>query len=586
MKRFFPSRAFAFFLLSFFLSLLNPQIPSLIAQEAEKKQELSLEDIAKTEAAKLFIAKQYRKSLTAFEALETEHPQSVIIKRYIASLYDTLGERQKAVKKLEQALEINPEDMIARQMLGDVSIKIADFKRATEQFQYIKDKNPTGPLGQYAAAKLNSIQSIEVTTPKTVEGEKMSVQDFMNSAPAQTFAKGKYEDAAKGFEEMLLRYPQDVLAARFYGMSLMRLKRNKEAAEVFEKALKADPGNAALHFYLGQAYAALDKMEEARKEYRWVVENQKGPYQIKAQQAMFQTLRKGPAPAQKPWSLSGNFAYDFDTNATFKSEDRAYATAGDKNSSKYASSLSGTYRLFQKKRWTVSTDALVSESILQDFPNLNTYSTGGGISGLYGFNLWGKSAFLSVRYSPSMTFLKNKFYLLSNSISPSLIYTPHPNFRTNLSYRFVINEYDNDGLTPHTTSRDGFQNVFAISNTHYLNAAKTFYWTHGYDYERHDTSGDNNIKNVNIGRLGLHKTLIEKIEGDISFVFKDSDYKVFKSTPPKRRDDLFTLIFTLSRPLAYGMTLSGSYTFEDSRAKNNAYEYRRHDFGVKLAFRY
>lgn len=549
---------------------------------SQAKEELTLEEIAKTPAARYFISKQYPESLTAFLILEAEHPQSGIVKRYLASLYEKLNQPERALEKLEEAIQLEPADAIARQMMAESYIKQGKFEPAKEQLEEIL-KGPPGPVALYAKKRLATLE--QTMGQGTIEGKQLAIKDFMASEPAQFFAKGDYSSALQGFEQLHERYPEDLLVLRFQAIALMRLKRDEEARQMLEAGLQQAPEHVALHFYLGQVDLALEKMEEARKEFRWVMEQDEGSYRIRAQQAMFQSLKGAKPAAAKPWSFSASGAYDFDTNATFKSSDREYSTAGDQNSGKYSNTLVGTYRFYQKGRWFFTGDGLYAQTLYNDFPHLNTYTPGAGISALYGFSFFKRAAFLNLREGSTVTYLKNKLYVWSNTVSGSFIYNIHPRYRSTWTYRFGYNEYENNGLTPDTTSRDGFSHAVSFLNNHYLSEDKTFYWTHGYDFERHDTSGLNYLKLVHIGRLSIHRTLFEKVEGDIGYVFKDSNFYKFASTPPRRRDDVHTLTITLSRPLTQLLTLAASYIFEDSRAKNNAYEYGRHVFGAKLTLK-
>jgi len=49
---------------------------------------------------------------------------------------------------------------------------------------------------------------------------------------------------------------------------LLKAGKPKEAAAKFEAGLKADPKNALAHYYLGEAYSALNRNVDARKQYQ------------------------------------------------------------------------------------------------------------------------------------------------------------------------------------------------------------------------------------------------------------------------------------------------------------------------------
>src|ERR1700758_4233837 len=52
------------------------------------------------------------------------------------------------------------------------------------------------------------------------------------------------------------------------GFELLKTGKTKEAAAKFEVGLKADPTNALAHYYLGEAYLALKRDADAKKEFQ------------------------------------------------------------------------------------------------------------------------------------------------------------------------------------------------------------------------------------------------------------------------------------------------------------------------------
>ena len=382
------------------------------------------------------------------------------------------------------------------------------------------------------------------------------------------------------------KYPEDILIRRFRGIALLRLGRKKEAVDALEEALKLDPSNVATHFYLAQAYLEVEKVEESRKEYQWVIVHDKAGYRARAQRGIFETLGRGKMQAPKPLNISVIGGYEYDTNATYKSRDKEFSSAGDKNSGRYPTTLVASYRFYQKKKWTFTGDVLYSQMLYDDFTTLQTFTSGAGVSALYLFNLLKKPAFFNIRDGATHTILKNDYYVWSNTLLPSLIILPKNRIRSMISYRFNFNEYANNGTSPDMTSRDGFGHTITLSNTFYFNDKRNFYSTASYDYERNNTHGVSYIKDAHGGLFVLHAPILEKIEGDLSFRFKDSNYPKYSFGPPGRRDDQYLTSVTLSRPITSYLTLSLTYVFDSTDAKNNLYEYKKHVFGVQANVHY
>lgn len=563
---------------AFFLTVMPP------SSAGENSREPTLEELAQTPAAEAYISKRYLESLKEFKRLEEQHPFNVLIKRYIASLYDSLGEREKAVEKLEEALLFDSEDLVTRQMLGEFYIKQKKFGEAETEFQYVADHAENAEkLRAHAVQRVSDLKKIQ-KMPLTLEGKRLGTQEFMDSAPAKAFAAGRYPQALEGFQSLIELYPEDILLRRFLGMTLTRMKQPEKAIPVFQEALLLDSENAALHYYLGEAYLEKDQKEEARKEFQWVIEHDEASYRVKAQRALFQSLGQGSIQyKQKRWNFTGIGGYEFDTNATYKSRDEDFSSAGDQNSGRYLTTLFGNYRMYEKKSFSVSGDAVYSQALYNDFPNLQTFTFGGGLSALYGFTLFSKPVYFNIRDGMTETLLKNRFYLWSNTLSPSFVFIPHRRINTTLFYRWAYNRYAQkiNTNTPEFFSRTGYANAVGILNTVYFNDKRNFYTTAGYDFEHVSPKGTEYRKNAHGFSLLLHAPLVEKIEAETVFRFKDSDYpKSF--LPLQRRDELFSLTFALSRPLTQNLTLLSYYTYENTKARNNLYEYYKHLFGIQL----
>lgn len=410
-------------------------------------------------------------------------------------------------------------------------------------------------------------------------------QEFMGSPAAQNFAKGNYQEALQGFDQMLQARPDDVLALRFKALTLSKLGRKQDAITAFSEALRRAPDNAALHFYLAETHLQTGNIEGARKEYRWVIENDETLYRYRAQQGLLQTRgQAGPAKKRKPWTLNFTQGVAYDTNAPYTTRDASLRQPGDRNSVRFDTLLTGTYRLFKKGGWIFVADGLYAQSLYTDFVRLQTYTPGAGLSALYAFTLFDKPAFFTIREGLTQTYLRNRFYVFSDSVSPSFVFNFYKKLKTVISHRWSYNEYDNFG--PSSTNRDGYGNITSLANTWYFNDLRTQYVSFTYDYEHQGTRGVDYIKNAHGFRFDLHSPLIEKVEGEFTFRFKNSDYPKFSAGPPSRHDDLYSITTTLSRPLNSYLTLSAAHSFERVNGRNNLYEYWKNVFLVELSLRY
>src|SRR3989338_409215 len=178
-------------LLSIATLLIFLLVPTLLSA-AEK--ELTLEDLSKTEAAQLYISKQYVQALEAFMTLEKGNPNNVIIKRYIAKLYDILRRRYRAISKLQEIISIKKDDFIARQMLGDLYMKEGEFLKALETYSYIAREDGSGEFRPYAQKRIEEMRALESLSGQG-QTDKISLEQFIQSAGAKAFVRGDFEEA-------------------------------------------------------------------------------------------------------------------------------------------------------------------------------------------------------------------------------------------------------------------------------------------------------------------------------------------------------------------------------------------------------
>lgn len=555
---------------------------------AEEKS-LSEKEDALQRAVRFYRAEKYQEALAEFEKLETQDPKNLLFKHYIAHSHYLLRHWDQAILKLNEILNLKGEDLLLRGLLAEIYFKQGKFDKAAEQYQVILKSSPEEGMKEKARKRLEEIEELKKLFAAPPEG-RMSIAEFMNSKPSQDFANEKFEEALLGFEELIRQYPDDHLLRRFRGMALTRLGRTDEAIATFQEVLEKEPYHVAIHFHLGQAYLAKGDAEKAKEQYQWVIAHDETDYRTRAQYALFKVFGIRTGKPRKPWTIKLTSGYEFDTNAILRSNDPAHRAAGDSNSSRYPLTVSGTYRVFQGKKWLFTADGFYTHTIYQDFPNLNLYTAGSGISALYQFSFLDKPSFLNFREGATITLLKNKLYVWSNTLSASLITNLKPWWRTTLSYRWSVNEFEPNGLDPDRRSRDGFVSHGSVSNNFYFSNKRNLYLVAGYDFERQDTSGSNNIRNAHGAQLGFHFPFpfrfFEKTEGEVHFRFRDINYNQFASTPPKRRDDIYTLTVTVTRHLTSYLDLTGSYIFEDARAKNNTYEYSRQIFSIKATASY
>jgi tetratricopeptide (TPR) repeat protein len=80
------------------------------------------------------------------------------------------------------------------------------------------------------------------------------------------FKMGQPDESVAYFRRVLAADPKSMEAHAGLGKALIQLKRYPEAASAMEEAIQIDSKLASLHLYLSQAYRALGRGDDAKKE--------------------------------------------------------------------------------------------------------------------------------------------------------------------------------------------------------------------------------------------------------------------------------------------------------------------------------
>ena len=142
-----------------------------------------------------------------------------------------------ALKNFEKAKEIAPNDTTAYFYSGFVSNSLEDYDKAIENFK-----------------KYNELGG------KSSDGYSIMIN--INSGP-----KENKEEALKIVREAKTKFPANPDFPKVEIGLLIDLKRIDEAKSGLENAIKKEPTNKILHFYLGYANASLNSTAEAKKNY-------------------------------------------------------------------------------------------------------------------------------------------------------------------------------------------------------------------------------------------------------------------------------------------------------------------------------
>jgi tetratricopeptide (TPR) repeat protein len=144
---------------------------------------------------------------------------------------------EAALQSFEKATEINPDDTLAYFYGGFAAYQGENYDKAIENFTKYNEKGGTSP-------------------------DSYSLLFNILSGP-----KEDKEKALAVVREARKKYPQNPDYPKMEIGALIDLNRIDEAKSGLVEAIKKEPDNKILHFYLGYANATTNNVEEAKKNY-------------------------------------------------------------------------------------------------------------------------------------------------------------------------------------------------------------------------------------------------------------------------------------------------------------------------------
>lgn len=180
------------------------------------------------------------------------------------------GHYQESLRNLLEAEKIAPETLTIRFLVAQNELKLKEFARASEGFQYVSERNPNDGAAVYylGVAQLGS-GNVDSAEKSFLRALKIDPHNFSAAYDlGVAYARQKRADAAiAAFKQAVEILPEYAEAHEALGELYLYLQRPDEAAKELERAVAADPKMAKAHYELGRAYQILGLEEKAQQEF-------------------------------------------------------------------------------------------------------------------------------------------------------------------------------------------------------------------------------------------------------------------------------------------------------------------------------
>jgi len=171
-------------------------------------------------------------------AQTSEYQNDPTVHNLLGYLYLTQGSPTAAIPELQTTVRLSPDNLDARNNLGNALRQQQNYDGAAEQYRYVLDHLKPGTTGLNAARI------------------KFNLATVLGQA-------GKTDEALVLFGEMAAAPSPDAATLKNYGFFLRKAGRNAEAADALRKAAEQDPKDATAWLSAGELYANGRRYDDA-----------------------------------------------------------------------------------------------------------------------------------------------------------------------------------------------------------------------------------------------------------------------------------------------------------------------------------
>ncbi len=219
--------------------------PSIIQDELSQLEKLKTIQHEFDHGNQAFLKGNLDEAATAYQkVLELDHTHEHALNN-LGITYFKLGNHEKALTYLEQAVAVNPKSeqvhLLIAQLFANQGTKEA-FEKSAQYFKNVLHLNAQNIDALYGLAKIVLMQG---DTDSAIEINKKLLD--------------------------LTPHKSEVYIA--IGQALEHQNNNDESIYYYKKAIEADPSNRMAHIYLAGRYLAAGNYKDGYEEYEWRVNN-------------------------------------------------------------------------------------------------------------------------------------------------------------------------------------------------------------------------------------------------------------------------------------------------------------------------
>ena len=213
---------------------------------------------------------EYDAALNAFQRYLEDEPKDIDVHLSMGALYEKTGMMERALESYEEALAIETENPAVLGRLGNWYLKENDRESSFAIFEEVIARNDTAVYNRLESGK-NYLFEMKYSLANEKFQFVVETCEALITAHEKLGViygdSGMVTEAIESYQTSIER--NKILGEGYAGLSeaSFRLNMTNEAIELCLKALTFDPENAQIHFVLGMAYQAEERLSEAAEEF-------------------------------------------------------------------------------------------------------------------------------------------------------------------------------------------------------------------------------------------------------------------------------------------------------------------------------
>jgi tetratricopeptide (TPR) repeat protein len=188
---------------------------------------------------------------------------------YLAQAYHLNGQDDRALTAIRQSLKAEPDNPAVWQKYGELLCGTGDCNGGLTWLLKAEHADTSLPRIDYDIANTNyKLMDIAGAVAYARRAVQMQPKDFeaLRLLATANAKLANWEEALKGFEQMVSIKSDDVVALLGIGQCKLELKDYDGALQSLQSALRLDPTRLLAHFYLSRAYAGMGRKPDADHE--------------------------------------------------------------------------------------------------------------------------------------------------------------------------------------------------------------------------------------------------------------------------------------------------------------------------------